>query len=538
MKRTFIWIVVVAALYTAPLFSQPTTSDSKTKARQQMQIFQNTLKLIKINYVHDVDSQDMIYRAIDSMLEELDPHSNFLDAKSAKKLAEDHKGSFGGLGIVITIRNDVLTVSALINDRTPAALAGLLPGDKIVKIEGESTEGITTSEAAKKMRGLIGTKVTVTVKRVGIKETINFTITRGDIPIDTVPYAFMIRPGVGYLRLERFTKKARQEFTQYANQLEKEDMESLILDLRGNPGGYLEQAFAIAEQFIGGNRAAIVKTMGRMPGSSREYTSRRAAPVRSYPVVVLVNEGSASASEIVAGALQDWDRGLVVGENSFGKGLVQRIFHAGTPPYPITACVGCELKLTTARYYTPSGRCIQRPYEGIDSYSYRHPDREELEKDESRPEYKTAGGRTVYGGGGIAPDIEVSLEKMSEISSLLRSRNAFRLFMQHYYENIKPISECESVPTITPNLRDLFLAFVKEKDFVDTIDIAEKEIEEDWGYIDRMLLYELTLEYWSKKGTDYHTARQEAYKIIIELDDQLMKAIELAPNAKELLAQE
>ncbi|RMH68580.1 MAG: S41 family peptidase [Gemmatimonadetes bacterium] len=525
MKLRIALVLGVCLLANSALFSQPVSADYA----EQMRAFQGALRTIKMYYVQDVDSEDLIYRAIDSMLEQLDPHSNFLDAAAAKRLAEEHRGSFGGLGIVITIRNDVLTVSALINDRTPGALAGLLPGDQIIKIEGESTEGITTSEAAQKMRGPIGTKVTITVKRAGVDEPIDFTITRGNIPVDTVPYAFMVAPGIGYLRLERFTQKAIHEFNKYVKELEDAGMESLILDLRGNPGGYLEQAFGIAEQFIG-DQGVIVETRGRIPRSTRKYRSRRAQPLRKYPVVVLVNEGSASASEIVAGALQDWDRGLVVGETTFGKGLVQRVFTARTPPYPITACDGCQLKLTTARYYTPSGRCIQKPYEGLDIFNYRH---ERITDTKDRPKYQTMHGRTVYGGGGISPDVEVKMDKLSKVSSILRSRNAFRLFVQYYYEHIQPLANLTEVPSVDSTLQQHFLTYLE----TEAIRVEPEDVKEDWDYIQHALSYELTLEYWSKKGTDYHHARQEAYKQLIPVDTQLAKAIELAPNAEDLLAQ-
>lgn len=534
MRLIYGWIILICVIFflVPPVASQQ-SNPTNPEVIEQMRTFQNTLTVIKRNYVQDVSSEKMIYRAIDSMLEELDPHSSFLDKKSAEKLAEEHRGSFGGLGIVITIKNDVLTVSALINDRTPGALAGLLPDDQIIKIDDKSTEGITTQEAANQMRGPKGTEVTITVKRKGIKEPIDFTIVRGDIPVDTVPYAYMIRPGIGYLRLERFTQKAHHEFVQYITELEKQGMESLILDLRNNPGGYLEQAFKIAGEFVG-ERKAIVETRGRMRGSSRKYQAPPAPAPRDYPVVVLVNQGSASASEIVAGALQDWDRGLVVGETTFGKGLVQRIFDSRSYPNPITACEGCKLKLTTARYYTPSGRCIQRPYEDIDTFTYRHPDREEIEEDESRPKYKTGRGRIVLGGGGIKPDIETEMDKMSRVTSILTSRNAFRLFTQHYYDNITPITELKAAPEITNQLQQQFLTFIKEKE----IDVSQEDIAEDQKTVDRLLLRQLVLEYWSLKGVDYHKARQEAYKIYTELDTQLMKAIELAPQAEEILAQE
>ena len=526
IRRTLFIFIILSLIF---ITSQAKPIPKNDEARSQLMNFQRVISLVKSRYVKEVSSKDMVYSAIDAMLEKLDPHSNFLDAKAYKKMTEDHAGSFGGLGIVITIRDDVLTIVAPI-EGTPAHKMGLTAGDRIIKIEGEPTEGITTEEAVSKMRGEIGTSVTITIERDEWQEPQDFTIIRGVIPVESVPYAFEIRPGVGYVRITRFTRTVSKELKEALAKLDEKNIESLILDLRGNPGGYLEQAVAVVEQFIDAGKM-VVFTKGRIPRSSREHHARSLAKKRDYPLIVLVNNGSASASEIVSGALQDWDRALIVGETTFGKGLVQNLF-------PLSADVGSALKLTVAKYYTPSGRCIQRPYKDIDVWTYRNPkinkrkDGELNQTDESEEVFRTFGGREVKAGGGITPDIEIKPGKLSKLMSQIERKAYFSKFALKVFKNDAPES-VEEIHNSIEKYVDKFKEYLSEIGF----EYKADDFDENMENIIRGLKRELVREYWSE-NSNYHVAREEAYKIAVEGDSQVLEALKYIQQAKDLISSE
>jgi len=314
---------------------------------QQIKLLSEVFTLIKDNYVEPVETQKLIYGACEGMVSKLDPFSQFMDPTAHEMMKSETEGEFGGLGIRIAIRDGVLTVVTPL-PRTPAYELGVLPGDKIIKIEGKDTKDITLTEAVKLLRGKPGTQVTISILREGEKELIDFTITRAVIKIESVPGAEMVTDKIGYIEIAEFSKDTPSEFDKAWKKLEKQGMQSLILDLRYNPGGLLTTAVEICKDFIGG-RKLIVYTQGRTEDQLNKFFAEEAAKYERIPLVVLVNKGSASGSEIVAGCIQDWKRGIVLGEKTFGKASVQSLM-------PLSD--GSGLRLTTAKYYTPNGRSI------------------------------------------------------------------------------------------------------------------------------------------------------------------------------------
>ncbi len=398
------------------------------RADDQLWRFGRVVSLIEDQFVGEIDSKALIDDAIEGLLRTLDPHSNYLDAETFREMRDEQRGKFSGLGIQITKRgpDKPLTVIAPIDD-TPAYRAGLLSGDVISKIEDKPTIELSVQQAVQLLKGDKGSRVTITIQRPGTAEPFDVTIERDDIPIDSIRVAFLMSNGVGYVRIFNFTSTTAEELDDAIAHLKAEGMTKLLLDLRGNPGGLLDQAVKVSERFIPEEKL-VVYTRGRIPGSDQDYVASRGVERVDLPLIVLVDQSSASASEIVSGAIQDHDRGLVVGQPTFGKGLVQRVI-------PLQA--GGALAVTTAKYYTPSGRLIQRDYTDLEEY-YLHqeenvapaPTRDEekgpadarVQEPEEVPTapaphevFYTASGRKVYGGGGIRPDHLVEPNRMPEI---------------------------------------------------------------------------------------------------------------------------
>ncbi len=319
------------------------------KMYEKLKVFSDVLTIIQKNYVEETKPDDLIYGAINGMLRTLDPHSSFMRPDMYKELQVETKGSFGGLGIEITMRKGILTIVSPIED-TPAYRIGLKAGDKIVKIEGETTENMTLLDAVKLMRGPAGTSVTISIIREGFTEPKDFTITREIIRIKSVKYKLLEDDTIGYIRLSQFQEKTGEEFSKALDTLEEKGtpLKGLVLDLRNNPGGLLDQAVKVSDEFL--DEGLIVYTQGRLKGQQMRFTAHPNKKPHDYPIIVLVNGGSASGSEIVAGALQDHNRAVILGTTTFGKGSVQTII-------PLED--GSGLRLTTAKYYTPSGRSIQ-----------------------------------------------------------------------------------------------------------------------------------------------------------------------------------
>lgn len=386
----------------------------------------NVATKIHQSYVEEVSSEALVDQAIDGMLSILDPHTSYFQEKQYEELRIHTEGEFGGLGIQIAIRDKILTVMTPISG-TPASRAGIESGDQIIEIDGESTEGITIDEAVEKLRGRPGSEVTITVRRRGESKTLDFTITREVIKIKSVPYFGMISDdGVGYVRLLSFSQDAGSEVERaIRDMMAGGELKGLILDLRHNPGGLLPQAIEVSEKFLP-KKSLVVSTRGRERSQNKEfYASSNPVLPLDIPLVVLVSRSSASASEIVAGAIQDWDRGVVLGDTTFGKGSVQSI---------LTLDRKHKLKLTTAFYYTPSGRCINKPENDVRGVG------EEDENDTAEADtttYRTRNGRLVYGGGGIIPDTVIEPERLSAAIVSLFGKGVFFKFANAEYPRLK-----------------------------------------------------------------------------------------------------
>ncbi|NNC83147.1 MAG: S41 family peptidase [Flavobacteriales bacterium] len=381
-----------------------------TEASAQLESFNSLVYHIEELYVDSVDREALVRDAIIGMLEELDPHSTYIPKEELKAMNEPLKGNFDGVGIQFNILEDTIFVVSPITGG-PSEKVGIQAGDRIISVEDENVAGmgIKNSDVQRLLKGPRGTEVSVGVVRRGVNEVIDFTITRDKIPIYSVVASYMADPETGYIKISRFAATTISEFRRALSELKAQGMENLILDLQGNGGGYLRTAIEIADEFLSDDQL-IVFTEGRSFPKNETYASAR-GEFEKGKLAVLIDEGSASASEIVSGAIQDWDRGVIIGRRSFGKGLVQK---------PVGLPDGSAVRLTTQKYFTPSGRCIQKPYEeGVDAY--RDERRDRLEKGELTDQsmlnindslqfFTKLNKRKVYGGGGIIPDIFIPLD--------------------------------------------------------------------------------------------------------------------------------
>ncbi len=418
-----------------------------------------------------VSPEKIVYASIHGMLSRLDPHTAFLEPDDYAAMREKQQGSFFGLGIQIQKRMGKITVIAPM-EGTPAFKLGIRAGDIITHIEDEELkEDVSTDEVVRKLRGPKGTQVTITIRRAGIDEPIRMTITRAEIPTRAVPYAFMITPDTGYIFLRDFTHTSSRELAAALDNLEKQGMKKLMLDLRGNPGGVLDQAVDVSDIFLG-KGAKVVYTRGRTASSAQDFFAPGEGPHFDKPLVVLVNRGSASASEIVAGAIQDHDRGVIVGQRTWGKGLVQSVY---TLPY------GAGLALTTARYYTPSGRWIQRDYSDLLAYvNPEDPDAAVSEKSNEETKkvgqpFYTDAGRIVFAAGGITPDFLVKNNFDSKLVTQLLARNMFFNFAVQWLPRHPEVRQDLQVASA---LRQEFFRFVEASKFSTADELSRQWSEE------------------------------------------------------------
>jgi carboxyl-terminal processing protease len=391
-------------------------------------------------YVDDVSSSELAESAIEGMLKDLDPHSVYIDAERMKQVNEDLTASFEGIGIAYELipgpeGQDTLAVLNPLPGG-PSEEVGLLSGDRIIEVDSKSAIGFTNEDVQRNLKGPGGTTVDVTVKRPGFPQTLYFTITRDKIPINTLDAAYMLDDRTGFIKLNRFARTTHQEFRAALSDLKSQGMERLVLDLRGNAGGYRDMAVRVSDELLPGGKV-IVSTRGRFPDTNEEFRSRRGGLFETNPVIVLVDENSASASEIVGGALQDHDRALIVGRRTFGKGLVQQQFALND---------GSTLRVTVSRYYTPSGRLIQTQYENGDRQEYYLSKLKQMEEDAAHDrteaianapdslKFKTAGGRIVVGGGGILPDFVVYSDTLSPFMQTVLARGLERSFVRDWLD--------------------------------------------------------------------------------------------------------
>ncbi|MFH1213176.1 MAG: S41 family peptidase [Candidatus Neomarinimicrobiota bacterium] len=491
---------------------------------QKLNVLQEIIRIVNDNYVEAPDWNKVMEGAYKGMMEELDPHSVYIEPKQLDDLNEQFSGKFEGIGIEFDILDGYITVISPVAG-APAERAGLEVGDKIVKINNESAFRINRDDVQKKLRGPKGSEVTVTVRRQG-QADFDVKIIRDEIPLFSVSAAFMLDDSTGYIFLNRFSGTTSTEVEQALKRLSDEGMKRLVFDLRNNSGGYLEQAVEISDKFIAG-RQKIVYTKGRISSANEEFFSSKTEPYEKIPLVVLINRGSASASEIVAGAVQDLDRGIIVGETSFGKGLVQR-------QYPLKD--GSAIRVTVARYYTPSGRLIQRPYDGkIDEYydTFNEENRDSLlaTKDsvENRPKFSTTGGRTVYGGGGITADygVQYDRELTSETYKLLRhpSRVIFEFAADFTKKNKNLNGDRKNFISkfeITDKIFESFTKTAAEK----ISDLDLKKIEKDRDYLKVLVKAEIARSFW---GYD------EYYKIVRLSDNQVSEAVRHLSEARQMI---
>jgi len=487
----------------------------------QFEVFTDVLRRIQENYVEPVDTDSLMDGAITGLLQKLDPHSTYLDPQRSKRMMERNQGNFEGIGVSFAIVEGNLTVISPI-EGSPSDKLGIRSGDIIAKIEGKSAHGITEQDVFDKLRGPRGTTVHVSIRRAGEPELLEFDIVRDKIPIFSIPYAFMLDDETGYVRMTNFGATTSDELDKAMDKLQSEGMQHLVLDLRGNAGGYLNAAIEVADKFLPAGKR-VVYTRGRLGDSNEDYYSTGRGRYRTEPLVVLVDHGSASASEIVSGAMQDWDRGLVLGVTTFGKGLVQRPFPLGN---------GGSLLLTVARYYTPSGRLIQRDYSDRERYLTEAVDEieQEAESDSAlatRPVFHTSAGRIVYGGGGITPDVKI--DKRYPYSKLQwdldRQRTYFEFanrWVAREHPQFPGFDEFNHDFQVDNRVLREFADFLKEKEITFDADSLKAQSE----MVKRGIKSEIARNLWTDN---------ERYHVIIQDDPTLQEAIRYFPQA-ELMA--
>lgn len=508
----------VGMLFGQRLNTTPTAGDSDL--RDSVRSFTQVYEVVQQNYAEPVSPDKAIYNgAIPGMLRVLDPHSNFFDPKAYSALREDQRGKYYGVGMQVGPRNNKVIVIAPFSG-APAYRAGIRPGDVIVAVDGKITDNMSTSDVADLLKGPKGTTVKITVLREGTDKPIDFNVVRDEIPRYSVDVHFMIRPGIGYIHVNGFQETTEHEVAAALEQLQTQgELKGLILDLRQNPGGLLSEGVGVADKFLKKGQV-IVSHHGRS-SPEKVYRAAHGNGGKDYPLVVLVNRGTASAAEIVAGAIQDHDRGLIVGETTFGKGLVQTV-------YPLSENTG--LALTTAKYYTPSGRLIQREYTGVSLYDYYYNSRDKGDGTPPTPSREvkmTDSGRTVYGGGGINPDIVIAPIKSNKFQDSLLQKYAFFNFAKHYVINHNVTQSFQVDDAVMQEFRK----------YLDSqqIPFTEAELLENNDWVRSNIKAELFVnEFGSQEGLKVHAETDPAVQKALDL---LPKAKELADNAKKTIAQ-
>lgn len=488
---------------------------------------EQVLKITEQYYLQEIDPDTLSETAIEGIFSKLDPHTTYIPADIQAVIEEEFEGSFEGIGIEFQIIDDTITVvSPIIGG--PSEELGIQPGDKIIEIEDTSAIGFKNTDVVRMLRGEKGSEVNITVYRPTVNDKIDYTIVRDVIPINSVETSFIVQDSVGYVRLSRFAEKTTDELKTALSDLSDQGMEYLVLDLRNNPGGYLDQSVTISDLFIDGEKL-IVFTDGRVPDFDEEFKAGEESEYENIPLIILINRGSASASEIVSGAVQDWDRGLVIGETSFGKGLVQRSFMLSD---------NSAIRLTISEYFTPSGRAIQRPYSdkksyydeiinrGRDSSVFKHDT-----TDISEPAYETVKGRKLYSKGGIEPDYFVQTFDLTNFTASVRSKNLFFQFIRSQFddreivipESIKNnLSEFSSYDIIDDKVIEKFKKYLESKN----VEINETEFLDDINYIKILLKAYIARDIFNSRGW---------YFTLLNEDEPFQTSIQKLKEAKEML---
>lgn len=538
MKRRFststVIVIVVLSLAAGMSIEKLVSADN---IFEQLSKLKDVLSLTEKNYVEDVNIKELTEEAIKGMLNTLDPHSVYIPASAFQRVEEQFRGKFEGIGVSFRVIRDTITVIEPVGGG-PSAQLGILSNDRIVMINDSSSVGFSDEKVMNTLRGPKGSKVKVTIRRPGVEKLLNYEIIRDEIPLFSVDASIMVSPEVGYIRVNQFKETTANEMARALSTLRQEGMRNLILDLRMNGGGYLDQAFRMVDLFLDGGSPEsprkIVYTKARRKELEETFYARSGDAYERLPIVILVDNGSASASEIVAGAVQDWDRGLVVGETTFGKGLVQRQY---------TLADGSAFRLTIARYYTPSGRLIQRPYEGKDRSDYHVEAYERVEeegdniahtsdvaRDSTAEVFMTAGGRPVLGGGGIAPDYVVKPAQVTEMFTTIARRNLFYDFTKVHMEGdglslrkkyTSGVMVFQSEFEVTPKHLSDFRSFIAEQG----ITIDEKQFDQDRGFIVARLKAQIAQTLFGYEGW---------IAVMMEVDEQFQRAVTLFPEARKI----
>ena len=538
MKSLKMFFLAIACLFAMAATAQNQPQNIQSKAQMNAQKFANTLYLIENFYVDTANIDKLVEEAIITALKELDPHSAYIAKKDVEKANEKLVGSFEGIGVTYQLIRDTITVISPVAGG-PSEKVGIMTGDQFIKIDGEDAFGkkIDNDYVMKKLRGKKGSKVTVSVKRGNDPELIDFEIIRDKIPLNSINAYYMLDKRIGYIKLDQFAQSSANEFREAFGKLKAQGLKSLVLDLRGNSGGYLNTAIELVDQFLTKDQL-IVFTEG-IHSPRQEQRSTDDGMFTKGNLVVLIDEGSASASEILSGAIQDHDRGVVIGRRSFGKGLVQRPFNLHD---------GAQIRLTTSRYHTPSGRCIQRPYEkGVEDYAkemtkrmehgeYFHAD--SIHFPDSL-KYKTDGGRTVYGGGGIMPDIFIPVDTSynSKLYTNLVRKGVLNRFttdyaLKHREEIKEKFGDFEQFNKKFEVGAELSNGFDITDDLLDELKKAAEEGKVEWN--DEQFAHSKDFILLQMKALIARNVweTQQYYQVMSAIDPGVQKAIEVLRNKK------
>lgn len=523
--------IILAIGLAAGIFLGATFSDSpkvQNDLNKDIQKFKEILTLVDRNYVDEVNTTDLVEDAIEHMLSKLDPHSYYISAEDKVEANEELQGNFEGIGVEFNIFQDTIVVVTPLSGGPSEAL-GIMSGDQIINIDGKDVAGVgfTNRDVQKHLKGPKGSKVTVSVKRGNKKSLIDFEIIRDKIPTTSVDASYMIDDKIGYIKISRFAATTYEEFHEALKGLLDQGMKKLILDLQGNGGGYMNHAINIADEFIKGDKK-IVYTLGKESRFNSQAFGQRKGLFEEGELIVLINEGSASASEIVTGALQDNDRALIVGRRSFGKGLVQA---------PIDLSDGSEVRLTISRYYTPSGRSIQKPYDDTDDYAKdliaRYNNGEFFSSDSIKfndsLKYKTNSGRVVYGGGGIMPDYFVPLDTTTSSTYLnkLFIKNAVQEYVFHYANEHKSELENMSYQDYYDNFKitDAMRSALAKKGEENGVKPDYADMKKHQALFNTHMKAQIARQIWKNEGF---------YPIFNQTNEVLQQAIKLIDEADNL----